>query len=62
LLPIYLPTEALFENGTASVSGTIAQLATLLSTQDLGELNAQTNLNFSVADGAIALFSANSIY
>ena len=50
-----LPTEAIFENGTASVSGTIAQLATLLKTQDVGGLTAQTNLNFSIADGAIAL-------
>lgn len=50
-----LPVEAIFERGTASVSGTVSGLETVINSQDLAGLTAETALDFRVAEGAIAL-------
>jgi len=50
-----LPVEATFEGGTASVSGTVAGLQRVANAKDLAGLTAQTALDLTVAQGAVAL-------
>lgn len=50
-----LPVETFFEGGNVSLASTVAQLGRVIQTKDLGGVNAETALQLSVGEGAIAL-------